>query len=87
MISVSTVSGSAADAARGAGRRDELAHEEGIAARALRDLSEQLLGQGDLSGSRECQPGRFLAAERRELDQPLSFARLVDEPAGLAAGE
>ena len=35
---------------------DELAHEERVAARALRDLAEQLLGEGDLASGREREP-------------------------------
>ena len=42
-----------------AGRGDELADEQRVAAGALGDLSEQLLGEGELAGSRQRQPGRL----------------------------
>ena len=79
VISVSIVSGKRRNAAVGSGGRDELAHEERVAARALRDLAQQFLGQGDLSSGRERQPSRFLAGERRELEHPMPVAGLVDE--------
>ena len=56
------------NAAFGSGGRDELAHEERVATRALRDLAQQFLGEGDLSSGREREPSRLLAGERRELE-------------------
>ena len=72
------------NAAPGPGGRDELAHEERVATRALRDLSEQLLGEGDLSSGREREPSRLLARERRELEEPMPVVGLVTtaSPAG-----
>ena len=67
------------DATLGSGGRDELAYEERVAARALRDLAQQFLGQGDLSSGREREPSSLLAGERRELEDPLPVAGLVDE--------
>ena len=63
----------------GAGGVDELAHEERIAARALRDHGEQLLGERGLACRCQRELRSRLAGERRQLEQPVTVPRLVEE--------
>ena len=49
--------------AAGAGGRHELAHEQRVSTRALRDFGNQVFGERDLAGGRKCQLRRLVAVE------------------------